>query len=156
MSNASKPRPPIGLIVSLAVNALLVGLILGAIGGRGDAPTHSSRGPAEIRFARDLVQNARPRDRRAIRRSLRDAWRDAAPLRSDVRSARARLQTEIAADPYDVAAVEAAFAELRAAEDALRASIHQVVAAELQRVPADRRMEAMDGERRGGPQRDRR
>lgn len=141
---SSARRLPLWLIASILVNVLLIGLIaghqLGSKPGRGgsDGPGGPG-GPPEMRMAGAIVESAAPEDRAAIRRAFAQALRQSRPLREARDVARRAVGEAISAEPYDAAAVDAAFAELRAADDALRAGVQSVLAVQLGEVSAEQR-----------------
>ncbi len=110
-----------GLIVSLLVNVLLVGILAGAtIGQAGRSNAARPQGivpPANVR----ALPSA---DKQIVRQAMaahRDAIRDA---RRDHRAARQVAEADIAAPVFDRAKVEADFAALRAAGLRIQENIH--------------------------------
>lgn len=134
-SNSSAPAPPvatrrrwlwIGLITSLVVNALLVGMVSRALwhtrsqmmllGGAGDAslPAFVDSLPTE---RRDTLRRAGPPDRPGMMR----------PLRMEVRRARADAARLFLAEPFDKQAFIAAQARLFDAESRLRQAVQKLL-----------------------------
>jgi len=126
----------IALALSLAVNLLIVGLLAGALLGRGAPdgdrdPTLRTLGLGPFALAlpredRDAVvaridRDALQRDRRAIGRALRD------------------LQTALTRDPFDRAAAAEALQRSRLSAEALQARGHAAVLDQLEAMSPDAR-----------------
>jgi uncharacterized membrane protein len=116
------------LFVSLAVNLLLVGVIGGAALSnarheRAAAHKAVERAP-NMRAILSVLPAERQRD---VRIALVRAWRESRDERVAARQARAEAFRAAAADSYDSAAVKAAFARQRAADQALAAKFHDAV-----------------------------
>jgi len=128
MSEATKTRLPIWLIVSLMANALLVGLLIG--GGLGKKRAGPSNiGPGAERALVQSLDQAIPNDqRREVRQAFRRAFANSRQERVRLRDARRQLGRLLAADPYDSDAVAAAFEDMREADDAMKASMHEALA----------------------------
>ena len=69
-----------------------------------------------------------PGDRAAVRRQLALAWQAAAPERAEAREARRRAFAVASAETYHVEAMRAALAEVRAADTAATAKLHDSLA----------------------------
>jgi len=108
----------IALVISLAFNLLVVGLVLGAALGRERHMDRHDRDRSEVprEFMRSPFLGALdPEDRRAVGRELR---RDEGSLRENRAELRARFERLLAAirtEPFDRAAIEAILDEQRAA-----------------------------------------
>lgn len=132
------------MVVSLCLNALLGGLVLGwRLRGHGDRD--GLLGP---RLSRDLPPKARA--------TLKDSFRqrhDTLHARfSAVREARHRVAATLAVDPPDRTALDSAMAELRRATEAAQAVAHAAVIDGLMRLPAETREAVWDHwSRRRGP-----
>jgi uncharacterized membrane protein len=126
----------IALIVSVALNLFLVGLLAGGwvLHDRGD---RFGRFPgAGIRFAR---QDLAP-DSRALVRKLWEERREAArPQWLKMREARRKVRELATADTVDPAALEAAFADLRQRSIALQAMTHELMVKIAESLPAAER-----------------
>ena len=108
----------IALVVSLALNLLVAGLVLGAALGRERHMERQDRDRSEVprEFMRSPFLGALDReDRRAVGREL---MRDEGSLRENRAELRARFERLLAAirtEPFDRAAIEAILDEQRAA-----------------------------------------
>lgn len=72
--------------------------------------------------------NLAPGDRAAVRRQLALAWQAAAPERAEAREARRRAFAVASAEIYDREAMRAALADVRAADTAAMAKLHESLA----------------------------
>lgn len=156
MSDQPKTRLPIWLIVSLVMNALLIGLIIGGgIGNRKAKPNLQVAGD-ERALMRGIDRSLPAEQRRDVRRAFRKAFSDSREERGRLRDARRDLARLLAADPYDEAAVQAGFAKIRAADDAMKARMHEILSEQIgvlsveQRQALLRDLERSDGGRRRG------
>lgn len=124
------------LVVSLCVNALLGGVVLGwQMRGPGDRG--GFLGP---RLSRDLTPEARA----TLKESFRERH-DALRARfGAVREARRRVAEALATDPPDRAAVSGALATLRQATEAAQAVAHEAVMDGLLRLPPETREAVWD------------
>ena len=139
MNVAEKSKRPYVLIFSLVVNALLIGVLLGgSFAKRGDrgpsGPPHNA-----FELVRGLDQAVDVDDRRQVRATLRKAFAGTRPQRGAVHQAHKDLRAALTAEPYDPAAVRTAFETLNAAEMALKTSMHDVLATELERLTPEQR-----------------
>lgn len=147
----SSRKLPVALIVSLLINFLLVGLVLGGtLAKRGGGPP----GPRidEGAFARHIVEAAPLEARDETRRAFRSVWADARDLRRDRDTARRAVGDLIRSETYDAEALKAAFADLRAADAALEEKIQTVIAERLAYLSVEERQalaERMRGPGRG-------
>ena len=122
------------LVISLIANALLVGMLAGNSVGAKDEPRRE-RGPRgggdEAEIAR-AIEAVVPDDvRKEVRQGFRAAFREAMPYFATKREAQRGLLDALSAEPFDRAAVDAAFADIRAADETLTASFQSVLADEL-------------------------
>lgn len=140
---SSRSRAPlwmrVTLALSLGVNLLIAGVVLGAALGR-----DRDGGPADrLRAARDLapppfVMALEPHDRR----ELIGAFREAAPKRQSRRELRARLQevlTELRADSFDPAAMTALLSDQRSRAGARQTAGAEAFVAHLTTMSAEER-----------------
>ncbi len=128
MSEDTKCRLPIWLIVSLMANALLVGLIIGGgLGQRKSGSTPSIPGD-ERALIRGIDEAVASDQRQTVRRAFRRAFEDSRAERRAVRDVRRKLGALLSADPYNAAEVQTAFQELRDAEAAMKKRMHDVLA----------------------------
>lgn len=129
------------LFVSLAVNLLLVGLIVGANLGevrqqRDRAAMAVGRMP-NMRVVLDALPPERADD---VRTKVVDTWRQAKEERRGARQARIELMKTVGAQTYDANAVRAGFARVRDADARVAARFHDVVTDAMQEMtPAERR-----------------
>jgi len=106
------------LIASLALNLFLVGLIVGGI--MSGVRTFRERGPGfglsamEMREVADMLADE---TRAKFRESMRDSFPELRQAFRDARQARDGVSEALAAEPFDIDALEDAFATARAADD---------------------------------------
>ena len=155
MSDQSKPRLPIWLIVSLMANALLIGLMIGGGLGQRKAQPNMHVAGDERALMRGLDQSLPSEQRREVRRAFRKAFSDSRTEREALRDARRQIGRLLSADPYDEAAVQAGFADMRAAEAAMKARMHNILSEQLGVLDAEQRKSLMRDFNRseGGPRR---
>ena len=128
----SDKRLPVGLIISVALNALLIGVLV-----MGFLSQHDRRrgpgGPGDPDFAilRGLEEVSGEGGRETIRSAFRDAFADTEDQRIALREARERFAQALVAEPFSQADIEASFADVRAADQAMKARFHGVLADEL-------------------------
>jgi uncharacterized membrane protein len=129
-------------LVSLALNLLIAGTALGgyAAGAR-FSPPGADRGPSRAeRPIRAIIAAVEPERRPAVRREIARTFAAAREARKEARDARMSLTQTIRAEPYDVAAVRAAFARMRAADQALAQRFQDLTADQLAAMtPEERR-----------------
>ena len=150
MSEATKSRLPIWLIVSLMVNALLVGLIIG--GGLGQKRSGSSPSIAgdERALIRGIDESVSSDQRQTVRRAFRRAFEDSRSERVAVGNIRRELGRALTDESYDAAEVQATFEKLRDAESAMKKRMHDVLAEQFGELSEDqRRAIVKDLNRRG-------
>ncbi|MEO0608251.1 MAG: periplasmic heavy metal sensor [Pseudomonadota bacterium] len=139
MSEGTKSRLPVWLIVSLLANALLIGVLIG--GGLGQRKA----GPPVVRIGGEDalmrgIDRAVPADqRRLVRLAFRRAFTDSRQERIRVREARQALTGLLAAEDYQAAKVQEGFAELRTAEAAMKGRMHDVLAEQLGALSVEQR-----------------
>ena len=152
MSERTTSRLPIWLIVSLMANALLIGLIIGGgLGQRKAGPSHrQTMAASEQTLMRGIDRAVSIDQRQDVRRAFRRAFADTRDERVRLRDARQQVGRLLAAPDYDSAAVEAGFAELRAADDAMKARMHTVLTEQFSNLSAEqRRLIIREANRRG-------
>lgn len=136
MTEPVSSRLPLWLIISLIVNALLIGLVIG--GG-----LHSKRYPertyTQQPFSRGLPDNLPDADRAVVRDVFRTAARHSREERESVRLARRELATALNREPYDRDEVVQAFERLRSADMAVRQRLHEDLANRLEGLSPDQR-----------------
>lgn len=156
MSDETKSKLPIWLIVSLMANALLIGLMIGGgLGQRRGSPPPSSGG-SEQALIRGINQAVPEDQRRAVRRAFRSAFSDAREQRLRVREARRELGQLLGAETYDPEAVRQGFEELRNADAVMKSQLHDTLAEQFGTLTADQRQAILrDANRRDSWRRDR-
>jgi len=112
-------------IVSLVLNIFLLGAIAGgAYRWLAGASSVAAAQPRGVRFAAEELSNERQKQ---FRLALRQARRDAAPLIESARDGRQQVAGLLGAPQFDRSAVEAALAQTRASDTALRARVEDAV-----------------------------
>lgn len=154
--------PRVLLIASLALNALLIGVILR---GLWIARSNFAAGGFALETALPAFVSTLPEPRREeLRRaSLPERPGELRPLRIEIRRARADVARAFLADPFDKPAFLAAQSRLNEAEIRLRTTVQQIMPELGERLTAQERRAYLnwrghgwDRERRGGrPYRDR-
>lgn len=122
----------LGLIISLIVNALFVGLIVGGMLGK---PRHGHGGPGrgnpDFAIARGIQSVVPESERDEIRSAFRAAFMESRELIGKKREAQSRLSEALVATPFDKAAVDEAFAEIREADNVLKERFQSVLSERL-------------------------
>lgn len=143
------------LFVSVAINLVVISIATGAFlsGARLERP--SQEAPlARLAASRAFMQALPPEARRELRRGLAGSLLDMREHRRASQRARLALYEAAGAEPYDLARVRAAFADVRAADAELAASFQDSVAEALGRLSAEERRQALDAmmrrQQRGG------
>jgi len=142
------------LLVSVALNLLTVGAIAGAYGAgvrleRQAPDAVVERMPGPRAFLAALPEPTRVK----MREELADSWTQSRQARRAALQARRDAFAAAAAEPYDVARVRAAFARLRAADQAAIAVFHDNVVDAFGELDPQERREALDALRRATPAR---
>jgi len=132
------------LAVSLAANALLIGVVGGRIIAKDG---NDQQGPAPREFQhemRDKAMSSIDRERRVeLRKAMRQVWKDSRPAREQLNAARDVAVQAVMAEPYDADAVKAALKDLRAAEMELRRYPHDSLADMLADATPEERREVI-------------
>ena len=154
MSEATKSKLPIWLIVSLIANALLIGVLIGGgLGQRKAGPSPAVMGQEQA-LMRGIDRALPSEERREVRQIFRRAYADSRAERVRVRNARRALGKLMNANPYDADAVRAGFEELREADAAMKARMHDLIAEQFGALSAEQRRAVLrnstSGERRRG------
>lgn len=166
MTEKTSYRFPYWLVVSLIVNALLIGLLVGGgFGKRKAASGPSIMAGDERAIIRGLEVSLNSEERRVLRRSLRSAFEQTRSQRRELSVARLNLSKALQADPYDRDAVSAAFAQLRTADGNMKIGLQEELADQFAKLSVEERRAIIEDlanrERRGrldrrrGPPRDR-
>ena len=139
MSDVTKSRLPIWLIASLMANALLIGLFIGGgLGQKRAGPPLGGHG-GEQALIRGIDQSVPEDQRQAVRRTFRRAFADTRQERIRLRDVQSELGRRLSAEPYDAEAVRDAFEEMRKAEAAMKARMHDVLAEQFGTLTAEQR-----------------
>jgi uncharacterized membrane protein len=142
------------LFVSTALNLLMIGAAIGALGAgvrleRQTSGAVVDRMPGTRAFIAALPSDVQPQ----IRAELARGWVQSREARRA--AARARREAFVAAstEPYDVARVSAAFARMRAADQAAVGVFHDNVAEAFAQLTPEQRRQALAALRRAPPAR---
>ena len=141
MSDRPSRRFSIILTLSLVVNGLLVGLLIG--GGLRQERTPPPPDGGERALVRALESSVKEADRSSVRNALRIAYASTRAERLQLRQARRDLRLALAADPYNVDAVVEAFQAVRSAEATARVGLHNELARQFERLSAKERASAL-------------
>lgn len=158
MSDAKTSKLPIWLVVSLIVNALLIGVLIGGgLGQRKAGPPPGGPGGSEQALIRGIERSLPDDQRQIVRRAFRQAFVESREQRIAVRDARQRLARLLAAETYDADAVRESFQQLREADAAMRAQMQDVLAEQFGTLTAEQRRAILEdlnrrSRRRGGPE----
>ncbi len=143
------------LFVSLALNLLVAGAIGGAflsgvrVEREGGAGAVVERLPGPRAFLRALPEETRA----LMRQKLADSWQATRETRQAAIEARRDAFAAASEEPYDVARVRAAFARLRAADQAAIAVFHDDLAEAFGELTPEQRREALAALRDAAPAR---
>lgn len=128
------------LIVSLAANFLVLGFAAARFAGVGPFGFGDEVGAIERIVA--LGARAFPRElRREIAGQLGRHREELRAALEEVREARRRMFAVMAAEPFDRAALDAAFAEVRAATDRLQLLGQDLVGDVVEKAPSEERVQ---------------
>ncbi len=111
-----------GLVVSLMLNLLLVGIIIGRVSGIGPPPGMGPDPTAGFSRVLGFLSDAR---RAEIAPDLHHQMRDLIPLLHRMRGNQRHVFETLTADPFDPAALELALAELRTNLTAAQVESHR-------------------------------
>lgn len=159
MTETSKKNVSVWLVISFAVNALLIGLIIGGGLGNRRIDKDQSRimGGGEAQLAMGITDAMTGQEKAAFQKAIRIAYLESRNKREALNAARSELNRQLIADPYDQAAVEAAFERLRAADIDVKLSLHQELAGQFGALSLEQRQAIMkslqSGRRFSGPRR---
>lgn len=113
------------LALSLALNAGLIGVVGGRmLAGSDRFDDHDRHRKAIHRFETDLPHT----ERRKVRRQLVMGWRESDEERQALREAHKAVIEAASTEPVDQEKLDKAFADMRAAENVLRAKMHEAMA----------------------------
>jgi uncharacterized membrane protein len=127
------------LIVSLALNLLIIGAVAGTMYGFKRHPPRFGQGARED-FGLMGLTHKLPEDRRKeLRKQLRQERIAFRPLIDEIGAARRDAADKLAAEPFDKAALEAAIANVGEKERALRQSAVGIFLGHAERLTPDER-----------------
>jgi len=150
MTEKTGSRLPVWLLVSLVINALLVGLLIGGgLAGRKAVQPASVSGE-EFDMARGISRAIPEAQRAVVRRALRQAYSETRSQRRELRLARRDLGRLVGAETYDRGAVLAAFARLRVADEQVKARLHVALTEQLSELSAEQRRAVLHSIERTG------
>lgn len=140
------------LFVSVALNLLAVGAVAGAYGAgvriEREAPQAAvARMPGARAFLAALPQETRAK----MRAELADSWQESREARRTANDARRTAFEAAGAEPYNVERVRAAFAQLRAADQAAIGVFHDDIVEAFGRLSVEERREALEALRTSAP-----
>ena len=142
MSETPMSRSTVFLIISLIANALLVGFVLGGGLGAKQGGERADRGPnvgQEMGLARSIERSLPKAEREEVRQAFRKAFSETRPQRRAIVRARRELVRLIRSEPYDQAAIDDAFSELREAEGESKARLHLELSKQLSNLSVEDR-----------------
>lgn len=141
MSEQVKTRIPYWLLISLLINALLIGFIIGGGFGKrqGGGDRAPMRGGSEQAIARALDASLADADRAALRQALRASYRASRDERLALREARQNLAEALGAEVYDIQAVREAFKAIRLADGEVKSDLQDELALQFEKLPAEQR-----------------
>lgn len=139
----------IALIVSLVVNVFVLGGFAGAaLTWRRTAPSRAAM-PGRWARLREAAQALSPADRRRLRQAVRAAALELAPTAERARDARQRAQALLIRPAFDRAAFDAALADARNGDIAVRIGFERAVSGVAATLPANERTMLANGLARG-------
>jgi len=126
------------LVVSLIVNVAFIGLFAGHYifrPGRGHP----------VDFAMHRLIHGMPKEARdPVRAEMETRRPQVAAKIAELRKARQDVRAALAADPFDRARLDAAFAEVQTSSAAVQAELHSAVADAVAKLPPDARQRLAD------------
>lgn len=137
-------RTSMALIVSLVANALLIGFLIG--GQLGEQERERRGGPrgTDHMIARGIQSILPETERGEIRSAFRDAFRSARGQWQEKRMAQDRLVEALRQTPFDRAAVDQAFADMRAADGSLNETFQTTLTDQLAALDDAQRLELVE------------
>ena len=120
----------LALLVSLGVNLLIAGVVIGR---------HLDGGPPGRMHFEWLMQDLDDATRSKIRQNMHEQMKNSRPYRHDLRQAQHALHEAIIAEPFEEKQVKAAMAEVRAASARLQQTMHDQMIQNLGEMSAEDR-----------------
>lgn len=141
------------LFVSVALNLLAVGAVAGAWSAGVRLEREGDNAAVVERFPgpRAFLQALPPETREIMRGELATSWEQSRQTRQAAIQARRDAFAAVAQEPYDAASVRAAFARLRAADQAAIGVFHDNVVDALGKLTPEQRHEALEALRTAAP-----
>jgi len=141
------------LFLSVAVNLLVLGAVAGAYGAgvRVERQAPAAAVVGRLPGPRAFLAALPPETRAKMRDQLASSLSEARSAREAALQARRDAFAAAAAEPYDVERARAAFARLRAADQAAIAVFHDNVVEGFAHLTPDERREALEALRRAAP-----
>lgn len=138
------------LVISLGLNILFVGVVLGrALGG----PPPAAGKPIHLGM---VMRHLDAPTREALRPQLLKLREEMLPLRKDMQRAQLKFRRLLMADNIDESALEEAQAQLAGASSALQSKMHEHMALTLKAVPPEQRQRVLQRLERRHDREDRR
>ncbi len=139
--------------VSLALNLLVLGGIGGALvaGARLQREEPDAAVVERIPGVRAFIAAVPPEARPQLRQQLGESWRETRDLRRAALDARRESFAAVEAEPYDAERVRAAFAGMRAADQAVVGTFHENMTAFLSELTPEQRRDVLERLRRAPP-----
>lgn len=136
------------LIVSLGLNMLFIGVVIGRTMSGGGPPPHMQW----------MMQELDEDTRKTIRQAMRKTAKESGETRRALRSAQRQLHEHIGAEDYDKEAVIKALAEVRRASNEMQEIMHRQMVDSLEMMAPEERLRVyrmLSGARHGrrGPDR---
>lgn len=148
-SRTAQRRIMAALLLSLGLNLFFVGGIAARFTLGLGAPDASNRPlPPTLSW---ITNDLEPERRRELRDSLRQRTRESRDARANLAQRQRETTRLMLAEPFDQAALAAAFAELRDASDAYQTIAHRQTAAVLGELSSEERQRAVQFLARRGP-----
>jgi len=141
------------LFLSLAVNLLVAGAVVGALGAGVRVQREQPPGAVVERIPgpRAFLAALPPETRAKMRDELASSWTQSRDLRRAALQARRDAFEAARAEPYDEARVRAAYQRLRAADQAAVAVFHDNLARAFGQLSQEERREALEALRTAPP-----
>lgn len=142
------------LFVSLALNFLTIGVIVGGYGAGVRLERAASQAVVgRMPGPRAFLQALPPETRAKMRAELAQSWQASREARQAALQARRDAFAAAATEPYDAVRVKAAFERLRAADQAAIGVFHDTIADAFARLSPEERAEALQALREATPAR---
>jgi uncharacterized membrane protein len=141
----SEPRLHKALLVSLALNAFLIGALVVSLA----LWQRFERSPALSGAASRGLAQLTEDERKGFRQAMQEDRARLSPLFAEARDARQQVRSALSAESLDTAAAEAALARVRDAESRLKIEVDRTVLRFVATLPPARRLVVSDALRPG-------